>query len=61
MFGPLNGVRVALVAGALVAAVVAAGYGRWEVTLVLGLAIIAHGLLWLRMWRDHQRSSRTGG
>ena len=56
MFGPLNGVRVALVAGAAVAAVLAAVLGYWFVTVVLGIGIAAHGLLWWKVYSDQRRS-----
>ena len=54
MFGPLNGVRVALVAGAGAAAILAAILGYWYVTVVLGIGILFHGLLWWKMYRDHR-------
>jgi hypothetical protein len=53
MFGPLNGVRLALVILAGVAAIVAAGFGQWTVTAVLSAGILIHGMLWLKMYRDH--------
>lgn len=59
MFGPLNGVRTALVIGAAVAAVVAAALGHWAVTLVLGLGVAVHGLGWLYLYRVHQRDIRA--
>lgn len=61
VFGPLNGVRTALVALAGVAALVAALFGEWTVTLVLGAGIAAHGALWLWLWRqrDGDDPSRT--
>ncbi|MGQ0848651.1 MAG: hypothetical protein ACT4OP_05970 [Actinomycetota bacterium] len=51
MFGPLNGVRVTLVAGAVVASIVALIVGYPEVAVVLGAGITAHGLLWWWMWK----------
>lgn len=54
MFGALNGVRVALVATASVAAIVAAAVGQWAVTLVLAVGIALHGLGWLYLYRRHQ-------
>lgn len=56
MFGPLNGVRTALVVGAAVAALVAGALGHWAVTLVLGLGVAIHGLGWLYLYRAHQRN-----
>lgn len=55
MFGPLNGVRTALVIGAAVAALVAGALGYWSVTLVLGLGVAIHGLGWLYLYRARQR------
>lgn len=60
MFGPLNGVRTALVAGAAMAAVVAAILGHWTVTLVLMLAVAVHGLGWLYLYRRHQEDQLKG-
>ena len=57
MFGPLNGVRVALVAGAAVAAILAAVLGYWFVTLVLGIGIGFHGLLWWKMYSNQRRDA----
>lgn len=54
IFGPLNGVRVALVAGAVLAAIVAAAFGQWIVTIVLGVAVTIHGLGWLYLYRRHE-------
>jgi hypothetical protein len=55
MFGPLNGVRVALVSFAVVAALAAliAGYPFVTVVLLGGVAI--HGLGWLYLYRQHVR------
>ncbi|WP_420612246.1 hypothetical protein [Candidatus Spongiisocius sp.] len=47
MYGPLNGVRVALVTLAVLAALGAAILGHWIVTLVLGAGVALHGLGWL--------------
>lgn len=55
MFGPLNGVRTALVIAAGFTALVAAVLGYWTVTTVLALAIAVHGLGWLYLYRQHQR------
>jgi hypothetical protein len=55
MFGPLNGVRVALVCFAVVAAIAGliAGYPLVAAVLLLGVAI--HGLGWLYLYRQHMR------
>jgi len=58
MFGPLNGVRTALVIGAALAALVGAVLGHWAVTVVLGIAIAIHGLGWLYLYRRHQQELR---
>lgn len=52
MFGPLNGVRVALVAGAILAAIAAlvAGYIAASLVLLVGVAI--HGLGWLYLYNQ---------
>lgn len=47
MFGPLNGVRSALVTLAVLAALTAAVLGYWTVTLVLAAGSAIHGLGWL--------------
>jgi hypothetical protein len=60
MFGPLNGVRVALVAGSAVAAILAAVLGYWFVTLVLAIGIGFHGLLWWKMWADQREAADPG-
>jgi uncharacterized membrane protein len=51
MFGPLNGVRVALVISAFLAAIAAfvAGYAVAGSVLLAG--VIVHGLGWLYMYR----------
>ncbi|HSO50468.1 MAG TPA: hypothetical protein VLS86_07960 [Acidimicrobiia bacterium] len=55
MFGPLNGVRVALVCFAVVAALAAliAGYPFVAAILLAGVAV--HGLGWLYLYRQHER------
>lgn len=59
MFGPLNGVRTALVVGAGFTALVAAFLGFWTVTAVLGLGIALHGLGWLYLYRQHRDDTLT--
>lgn len=56
MFGPLNGVRTALVIGAGLAGLVAAALGEWIVALVLGVGIVLHGAGWLYLYRKHQET-----
>lgn len=55
MFGPLNGVRVALVASAVVASLAALIGGNPLVTLVLLAGVALHGLGWLYLYRQHLR------
>jgi hypothetical protein len=55
VFGPLNGVRTALVVGAALAALVAALLGLWVVTAVLAVGIVAHGALWVWLYRSATR------
>lgn len=52
VFGPLNGVRIALVAASAVAAIAAfiAGYAAAGIILLAGVAL--HGLGWLYLWRQ---------
>lgn len=53
MYGPLNGVRVALVAGAVVAALAAFVAGFPGAGLVLLVAVGVHGLGWMYL-RAHR-------
>lgn len=55
MFGPLNGVRTALVIAAGLAAIVSliAGYPAAAAVLALGVAI--HGLGWLYLYATRNR------
>ena len=52
----VNTMRAVLVAGAVLAAIVAAIVGQWTVVLVLLAAIVAHGLMWVYLHRLHSRS-----
>lgn len=52
MFGPLNGVRTALVISAAVAAIAAAVLGQWVVTIVLLTGVAVHGAGWWYLWRQ---------
>lgn len=51
MFGPLNGVRTTLVAGAVVASIVALILGYPIVAGVLGVGIAAHVGLWIWLYQ----------
>lgn len=55
MFGPLNGVRTALVILAAVAAVVAGLLGEWLVAGVLLAGVAFHGLGWWYLYRQQRR------
>jgi hypothetical protein len=57
MFGPLNGVRVALVCFAVLAAFAAllAGYPAATWILLSGVAI--HGIGWMYLYRQHLREA----
>lgn len=52
MFGPLNGVRIALVACAAVAALAALVVGYVAVAVVLLVGVAVHGLGWLYLYRQ---------
>lgn len=60
MFGPLNGVRVVLVAAACLAAVVAFGIGEPWVGLILVAGVVVHGIGWLYLYRQRADQSRHG-
>ena len=51
IFGPLNGVRVALVSTAVIAALAAFALGYTEAGLVLIAGVAVHGLGWLYLYR----------
>ena len=61
MYGPLNGVRVALVTLATLAALGAAVGGYWTVTLVLGIGVGLHGLGWLYLAKQSEGESEPPG
>lgn len=60
MFGPLNGVRTALVVAAVLAAIVSliAGYPGAAIVLMVGVAI--HGVGWYYLYVTRDRGSGTG-
>ena len=47
MYGPLNGVRIALVACAVLAALASAVAGYWSAVFVLLAAVMVHGGGWV--------------
>lgn len=56
MFGPLNGVRTALVIAASLAALVCLVVGYPEAAAILGLGIALHGLGWLYLYATRDRA-----
>jgi hypothetical protein len=60
MFGPLNGVRTALVATAVIAAGLAAVFGQWIMTGLLMAGVAVHGYGWWYLYKRHQQNSTTG-
>lgn len=59
MFGPLNGVRTALVVVAVIAAGFAAVFGQWIVTALLTAGVAAHGYGWWYLYKRHRATSTT--
>ncbi|MGI8575412.1 MAG: hypothetical protein ACR2MA_08730 [Egibacteraceae bacterium] len=47
----INTMRAILVAGAAFAALLAALYGEWLAVGVLGVGLVAHGLMWWYLYR----------
>ena len=56
MFGPLNGVRTALVIAAAIAALAAIVLGEWVMATMLLLGVALHGVGWWYLWRRQQTS-----
>lgn len=56
VFGPLNGVRTALVIAAALAAVVSLFTGYSEAALVLAAGVLLHGLGWLYLYSIRDRA-----
>jgi Flp pilus assembly protein TadB len=55
----LNTLRAILVAFAAVAAVLLGVRGEWTPALVLTAGIVAHGLLWLYLWRQRRQDAEA--
>jgi hypothetical protein len=55
----LNTLRAILVAFAAVAAILLGVRGEWTPALVLTAGIVAHGLLWVYLFRQRRRDGRT--
>jgi len=51
----LNTLRAILVAFTTVAAILLGVRGEWTPALVLTAGIVAHGVLWLYLWRQRVR------
>ncbi len=58
MYGPLNGVRVALVAAATLAALTAAALGYWSATVMLLAAVALHGAGWVYLAQRAKADSK---
>ena len=56
----INMFRGLLVAGAVLAVVIAVAYGQWAAAGILSLAIAAHAALWVRMHRERAASGDQG-
>lgn len=56
----LNTFRAILVGTAVLAAIFAAFYGRWLVVAVLGVGILAHGGMWVYLYRTGRWSPGGG-
>ncbi|MCY4368395.1 MAG: hypothetical protein OXF41_03010 [bacterium] len=61
MYGPLNGVRVALVTLAVLAALVAAILGYWSVSLILVIGVALHAFGWLYLAQQAKPGRDTSG
>lgn len=59
VFGPLNGVRTALVVTAALAAVVGAIYGQWIMTVMLLAGVAVHGAGWWYLYRRHHVETKS--
>jgi Flp pilus assembly protein TadB len=51
----LNTLRAILVGFAVIAAILLGVRGEWTPALVLTAGVLAHGLLWLYLWRQRVR------
>ena len=51
MFGPLNGVRTALVITAALAALLASAFGEWVMAAMLLAGVVLHGYGWWYLYR----------
>jgi hypothetical protein len=60
MFGPLNGVRTALVITAVIAGLLAAVFGQWAMTAALFAGVALHGWGWWYLYKRHQEGSVGG-
>jgi hypothetical protein len=59
MFGPLNGVRTALVVTAVIAALLAAAFGQWIMAGMLTAGVAVHGYGWWYLYRRNSASPKS--
>jgi len=59
MFGPLNGVRVALVVAAFLTAIVSALLGHALAAAILLAAVAVHGAGWWYLYQRHTSDSNS--
>lgn len=57
----INMLRGLLVAGAVLAAIVAAAYQQWAAVLILSMGVLAHAALWVRLHRDRAADDAAPG
>ena len=55
--GTINTFRGLLVAGAVLAVIVALAYQQWAAAGILTLGIAAHAALWVRLYRERAASA----
>lgn len=53
----INMLRGLLVAGAVLAVVVAAAYQQWAAVVILAIGIAAHAALWVRIAKEKARAA----
>ena len=52
----INMFRAFLVAGAVLAIIIAAAYQQWAAVAILSVGVAAHALLWMRLHRDRAKT-----
>lgn len=58
MFGPLNGVRTALVVLAVIAALASALVGEFLAAAVILMAVLVHGVGWLFLYSKRDQNQQ---